>query len=144
MNRMVFFFTFLSISMFNYSQVVTISGKGTRESFGIFDDTTSFFDIATNKFYEYPYEAQETDNYTYIIDFESNTISYLDFDLTTIYVLPFIVKYKNSYSDFLIEIVNESPDLYGIFVKENIAAYYESNGVAATLTIFNKCRLSDY
>ena len=130
--------------MFNYSQVVTISGNGTRESFGIFDDTTSFFDIATNKYYEYPYEAQETDVYTYIIDFESNTISYLDFDLTTIYVLPFIVKYKNSYSDFLIEIVNESPDLYGIFVKENIAAYYESNGVAATLTIFNKCRLSDY
>jgi hypothetical protein len=130
--------------MFNYSQVVTISGKGTRESFGIFDDTTSFFDIATNKFYEYPYEAKETDNFTYIIDFKSNTVSFLDSDLTTIFALPFAVKYKNSYSDFLIEIVNESPDLYGIFVKENIAAYYESNGVAATLTIFNKCRLSDY
>jgi hypothetical protein len=141
---MVFFFTFLSISMFNYSQVVTISGNGTRESFGIFDDTTSFFDIATNKFYEYPYEAQETDNYTYTIDFKSNTISFLDSDLTTIYVLPFIVKYKNSNSDFLIEYIFESPDVFGIFAKEANAAYYQSNGVAATLTIFNKCRLSNY
>lgn len=143
MNRMVFFFTFLSISMFNYSQVVTISGNGTRESFGIFDDTTSFFDIATNKFYEYPYEAQETDNFTYIIDFKSNIISFLDSDLTTIFALPFIVKYKNTITDFLIEIVYESPDVYGIFVKEAIAAYYESNGIAATLTIFDKCKVSN-
>ena len=143
MNRMVFLFTFLSISIFNYSQVVTISGNGTRESFGIFDDTTSFFDIATNKFYEYPYEAQETDNFTYIIDFKSNTICFLDSDLTTIFALPFIVKYKNTTTDFLIEIVYENPDVFGIFVKDLNAAYYQSNGVAATLTIFDKCKVSN-
>ena len=143
MNRMVFLFTFLSISIFNYSQVVTISGNGTRESFGIFDDTTSFFDIATNKFYEYPYQAQETNNFTYVIDFNTHLISFFDIDLSTIYVLPFTVKYKNSNSDFLIEIVFESPDVYGIFIKESIAAYYQSNGVAATLTIFDKCKVSN-
>ena len=143
MNRMVFFFTFLSISIFNYSQVVTISGNGTRESFGIFDDTTSFFDIATNKFYEYPYQAQETNNFTYVIDFNTHLISFFDIDLSTIYVLPFTVKYKNSNSDFLIEYIFESPDVFGIFVKDVNAAYYQSNGVAATLTIFDKCRLSN-
>ena len=143
MNRMVFLFTFLSISMFNYSQVVTISGNDTRESFGIFDDTTSFFEIATNKFYEYPYQAQETNNFTYVIDFNTHLISFFDIDLSTIYVLPFTVKYKNSNSDFLIEYIFESPDVFGIFVKDANAAYYQSNGVAATLTIFNKCRLSN-
>ena len=143
MNRMVFFFTFLSISIFNYSQVVTISGNGTRESFGIFDDTTSFFDIATNKFYEYPHQAQETNNFTYVIDFNTHLISFFDIDLSTIYVLPFTVKYKNSNSDFLIEYIFESPDVFGIFVKDVNAAYYQSNGVAATLTIFDKCRLSN-
>ena len=143
MNRMVFFFTFLSISMFNYSQLVTISGNGTKESFGIFDDTTGFFEIATNKFYEYPYQAQETNNFTYVIDFNTHLISFFDIDLSTIYVLPFTIKYKNSNSDFLIEYIFESPDVYGIFVKEAIAAYYESNGVAATLTIFDKCKVSN-
>lgn len=140
---MVFLFTFLSISMFNYSQVVTISGNGTRESFGIFDDTTGFFEIATNKFYEYPYQAQETNNFTYVIDFNSHLISFFDIDLSTIYVLPFTVKYKNSNSDFLIEYIFESPDVFGIFVKDVNAAYYQSNGVAATLTIFNKCKVSN-
>lgn len=143
MNRIVFLFTFLSISMFNYSQVVTISGNGTRESFGIFDDTTSFFDIATNKFYEYPYQAQETNNFTYVIDFNTHLISFFDIDLSTIYVLPFTVKYKNSNSDFLIEYIFESPDVFGIFVKDVNAAYYQSNGVAATLTIFDKCKVSN-
>lgn len=128
--------------MLNYSQVVTISGNDTRESFGIFDDTTCFFEIATDKFYEYPYQAQETDFFTYIIDFKSNLVSFFDNKLTTIYVLPFAVKYKNTNSDFLIEYDFESPDVFGIFVKDINAAYYQSNGVATTLTIFNNCKMA--
>ena len=143
MKRMVFLFTFLSISMFNYSQVVTISGNGTKESFGIFDDKTGFFEIATNKFYEYPYQAQETNNFTYVIDFNTHLISFFDIDLSTIYVLPFTFKYKNSNSDFLIEYIFESPDVFGIFLRDVNAAYYQSNGVATTLTIFDKCKVSN-
>lgn len=142
MIRIFFLFGFLSISAFKHSQVVTISGNGTRESFGIFDDTTGFFEIATDKFYEYPYQAQETDFFTYIIDFKSNLVSFFDNKLTTIYVLPFAVKYKNTNSDFLIEYLFESPNVFGIFVKYINVAYYQSNGVAATLTIFNNCKMA--
>jgi len=142
MKKVAILFLALTISVLSFSQIVTITGKDTRESFGIFDDTTNFIDIATNKFYEYPYQARETKQFNYIIDFESKTISFLDFDFSTIYVLPFTVNYKNSDSDFLIKLVYDSGDSFGIFVKDNITAYYQRNEVAATLTIFNNCKMS--
>jgi hypothetical protein len=142
MKKVAILFLALTISILSFSQVVTITGKNTRESFGIFDDTTNFIDIATNTFYEYPYQARETDVFTYIVDFKSNTVIFLDSDLSTLYALPFTVNYKNSDFDFLIKLVYDSEDSFGIFVKDNIASYYQRNEVAATLTIFKNCKMS--
>jgi hypothetical protein len=119
------------------TQVVTISGFGTKEKFGPVDSRTDFDKILFDKYDALPSEDLPV-SYKYVVNFATKQCTLYDGNGEFVVTVIFKVIDKKSDQDFQIEFTdNDLEDDYGIIVKDTVAAHTQYNGKAVFLTIFD-------
>ena len=120
------------------AQIVTVSGFGTSDRFGPVNDTFTIKDLLFEKGWdktieELPYA------YKYVIDFNQQVCTLYNGDGEEVVAVMFYVIDKTSDRDFQIQFadatLDDSEDVYGIIVKDTVAAHTQFNGYSVFLTM---------
>lgn len=128
---------FAVLAFSSNAQTVTISGFGTKEKFGPVTSKTDFDKILLDDYEPFASEGLPT-GYKYVINFNTKQCTLFDGNGEQVVVVSFKVIDKKSDRDFQIEFTdNDLDDVYGIIVKDTIAAHTQYNGKAVSLTIFD-------
>ena len=97
-----------------------------------------FTEILMDHAFRYTLDEDVPFSYKYVVDFNTRQCNLFDGDDVLVAAVRFKVITKNSDRDFQIEIIDVySEDQYGIVVKDTEAAYFQYNGKAVSLFIFD-------
>jgi hypothetical protein len=129
---------FAVLAFASNSQVVTITGFGLSQANGPVLVKNDFTEILLDHEFRYTLDDQAPFSYKYVVDFNTKQCNLFDGDGVLVAAVRFKVINKNSDRDFQIEIFgDEDEDQYGIVVKDTEAAYFQYNGKAVSLFIFD-------
>ena len=128
---------FAIIAITSNAQIITISGFGTKEKFGSVNSKIEFSKILFDDYEAFPSEGLPI-GYRYVINFDTKQCTLFDGNDELVVVVSFKVITKKTDRDFQIEFIdNDLEDVYGIIVKDTIAAHTQFNGKSVFLTIFD-------
>lgn len=129
---------FAVLAFASNSQVVTITGFGLSQANGPVLVKNDFTEILMDHAFRYTLDEDVPFSYKYVVDFNTRQCNLFDGDDVLVAAVRFKVITKNSDRDFQIEIIDvDSEDQYGIVVKDTEAAYFQYNGKAVSLFIFD-------
>ena len=128
---------FAVVAFSSNAQVVTITGFGLSQANGPVLVKNDFTEILLDHEFRYTLDDQAPFSYKYVVDFNTKQCNLFDGDGVLVAAVRFKVINKNSDRDFQIEIFgDEAEDQFGIVVKNTEAAYFQYNGKAVSLFIF--------
>ena len=129
---------FAVVAFSSNAQVVTITGFGLSQANGPVLVKNDFTEILLDHEFRYTLDDQAPFSYKYVVDFNTKQCNLFDGDGVLVAAVRFKVINKNSDRDFQIEIFgDEAEDQFGIVVKNTEAAYFQYNGKAVSLFIFD-------
>jgi hypothetical protein len=131
--------TLLSVVTFtSNSQIVTVSGFGTSNRFGPVSDTFTITDLLFENGWDKTIEELPY-GYKYVIDFNQQVCTLFNGEGEEIVAVMFYVIDKSSDRDFQIQFTDATLDdseyVYGIIVKDTVAAHTQFNGYSVYLTM---------
>jgi hypothetical protein len=137
MKNLILSTIFVVVAFVSNAQQVTISGFGTKEKFGPVNSKAEFDKVLLDDYEAFPSEGLPV-SYKYVINFATKQCTLFDSNGEQVVVVIFKVIDKKSDRDFQIEFIdNDLEDIYGIIVKDTIAAHTQYNGKSVSLTIFD-------
>ena len=129
---------FAVVAFLSNAQIVTISGFGLFQANSPVLVKNDFTEILLDHEFRYTLDDQTPFSYKYVVDFNTKQCNLFDGDGVLVAAVRFQVINKKSDRDFQIEIIGgNSEDQYGIVVKGDEAAYFQYNGKAVSLFIFD-------
>lgn len=138
MKNLILSAIFAVVAFTSNAQVVTITGFGLSQANGPVLVKNDFTEILLDHEFRYTLDDQAPFSYKYVVDFNTKQCNLFDGDGVLVAAVRFKVINKNSDRDFQIEIFgDEAEDQYGIVVKDTEAAYFQYNGKAVSLFIFD-------
>lgn len=137
MKNLILSAIFAVVAFTSNAQVVTITGFGLSQANGPVLVKNDFTEILLDHEFRYTLDDQAPFSYKYVVDFNTKQCNLFDGDGVLVAAVRFKVINKNSDRDFQIEIFgDEAEDQFGIVVKNTEAAYFQYNGKAVSLFIF--------